>query len=69
MLRNGCKNSSIIAAIGPCIKQNSYNVKEDFKKSLSKKIKIIKYFLKLKKMSFISICLILLNLNLNQTKL
>ncbi len=37
MLKNGCKKNQITAAIGPCIKQKSYNVKDDFKKKFIKK--------------------------------
>ena len=36
MLKNKSKPENIIAAIGPCISQNSYNVKEDFKKKFIK---------------------------------
>ena len=39
MLTKGCKEKNIIAAIGPCISQFSYNVKEDFKKKFLKKDK------------------------------
>ena len=54
MIKKGCKRNSITAAIGPCIKQDNYNVKEDFKKKFIrqdknneiffKKIKKIIYF-------------------------
>ena len=45
MLKNGCKKNQITAAIGPCIKQNSYNVKEDFQKKFIKKdIRYAKFF-------------------------
>ena len=37
MKKKGCNNNHIIAAIGPCIGQNSYNVKKDFKKKFVKK--------------------------------
>ena len=69
MLSKGCKNNSIIAAIGPCIRQGNYNVREDFKKKFIKKDKRNKFFLKRKKIHFILIYLNLLNLNLNQIKL
>ena len=46
MLKLGSKQNNIIAAIGPCIKQNSYNVKEDLKKNLLKRIKKTKFFSK-----------------------
>ena len=36
MIKIGCKKENIIAAIGPCIQQKSYNVKEDFKKKFIK---------------------------------
>ena len=49
MLRKGCKKNSIIAAIGPCIRQRSYNVREDFKKKFIKKDKRNKIFFKKKK--------------------
>ncbi len=40
MIIKGCEKKSIIAAIGPCIKQESYNVKKDFmNKFLKKNIK------------------------------
>ena len=44
MLKNGCKKNHITAAIGPCIKQNNYNVKNDFKKKFIKKNKKNKIF-------------------------
>ena len=49
MLKKGCKENHIIAAIGPCIKQDSYNVKEDFLKKFIKKDKKNKIFFKRKK--------------------
>ncbi len=49
MLKKGCKRDNLIAAIGPCIKQNSYNVKEDFKQKFIKKDKNNKIFFKRKK--------------------
>ena len=49
MIKQGCKESSIMAAIGPCISQKSYNVKEDFKKKFIKKDKKNKIFFKKKK--------------------
>ena len=49
MVKQGCKESSIIAAIGPCISQKSYNVKEDFRKKFIKKDKKNKIFFKSKK--------------------
>ncbi len=44
MLKNGCKKNQIIAAIGPCINQKSYNVREDFQKKFIKKDKKYKFF-------------------------
>jgi hypothetical protein len=49
MLSKGCKSNSIIAAIGPCIRQGNYNVREDFKKKFIKKDKRNKIFFKKKK--------------------
>ena len=49
MLNKGCKSSSIYAAIGPCIQQNSYNVDNDFKIKFIKKYKSSKIFFKEKK--------------------
>ena len=49
MLKKGCKKDSITAAIGPCIKQNNYNVREDFKKRFIKKDKKNIIFFKKKK--------------------
>ena len=49
MLKKGCKKKTITAVIGPCIKQNSYNVGEDFKKKFVKKDKKNKIFFKKKK--------------------
>jgi len=49
MLSKGCKTKDIIAAIGPCIQQKSYNVKEDFEKRFIKKDKKNKIFFKKKK--------------------
>ena len=48
MLKNKSKPENIIVAIGPCISQNSYNVKEDFKKKFIKKNKKNKMFFKIK---------------------
>jgi len=49
MLKKGCKKNYITAAIGPCIKQRSYNVKDDFKKKFIKKDKKSKDFFRLEK--------------------
>ena len=45
----GSEAKSITAAIGPCIKKKSYNVKEDFKKRFIKKDKKNKKFFTTKK--------------------
>ena len=39
MLKKGCKKNDITVAIGPCIKQKSYNVREDFQRKFIKKNK------------------------------
>ena len=53
MLKKGCQKNSITAAIGPCIRQNSYNVREDFrKKFLKKNIKNKIFFKERKKTIF-----------------
>ena len=44
MFKKGCKKKNIIAAIGPSIGHNNYNVKEDFKKKFLKKDKKNKIF-------------------------
>ena len=49
MLKKGCNKNSITAVIGPCIRQNSYNVGEDFKKKFIKKDQKNKIFFKNKK--------------------
>ena len=49
MLTKGCEKDSIIAAIGPSIKQNSYNVRLDFMKKFIKKDKNNRFFFKKKK--------------------
>ena len=49
MLNKGCNKKYITAAIGPCIKQNSYNVRGDFKEKFIKKDKENKKFFKNKK--------------------
>ena len=46
MLKIGCKRTSITVAIGPCISQKNYEVKEDFKKKFLKKDKKNKIFFK-----------------------
>ena len=49
MLKKGCKKNNIIAAIGPCIGQANYNVKEDFKRKFIKKNKKNKIFFRVRK--------------------
>ena len=48
MIKKGCKTKNIIAAIGPCISQTNYNVKEDFQKKFIKKDKKNKNFFKIR---------------------
>jgi len=49
MVKQGCKKDSIIAAVGPCIRQKNYNVKDEFRKKFIKKDKKNKIFFKKKK--------------------
>ncbi len=49
MIKKGCKKDSITVAIGPCIGQKSYNVKEDFRKKFIKKNVKNKIFFKKRK--------------------
>ena len=49
MIKKGCKRKNIIAAIGPCIAQSSYEVKEDFKKKFINKDVNNKFFFKVRK--------------------
>ena len=49
MIRKGCERKNIIAAIGPCISKNSYNVGKDFFRKFIKKNKKNKIFFKKKK--------------------
>ena len=49
MFVKGCSKDTIIAAVGPCIQQNSYKVKEDFKRKFIKKDKNNRIFFKKKK--------------------
>ena len=48
MLKKGCEKKSITAAIGPCIQQKSYNVREDFQRKFIRKDKNNKIFFKKK---------------------
>ena len=49
MLKKGCNAKNIYVAIGPCISQNNYNVKDDFLKKFVKKDKKNKIFFKKKR--------------------
>ncbi len=49
MLSKGCENNSITAAIGPCIRQESYNVGYDFRMKFIKKDKKNKIFFSYRK--------------------
>ena len=49
MIMKGCQKNCITAAIGPCIKQDNYNVKEKFKKKFIQKNRNNKIFFKNKK--------------------
>ena len=49
MVKKGCKKQDITVAIGPCIKQKSYNVGKDFQRKFVKKNKKNKIFFKKKK--------------------
>jgi copper oxidase (laccase) domain-containing protein len=56
MVKKGCKKINIGAAVGPCISQNNYNVKEDFEKKFIKKDKKNKIFFKrIKKKTYFSL--------------
>ena len=49
MVKKGCRKKNIIAAIGPCIQQKSYEIKKDFQKKFIKKDEKNKVFFKKKK--------------------
>ena len=49
MIRKGCNKDNLIGALGPCIKQDSYNVRKDFMNKFIKKDKKNKVFFKYKK--------------------
>ena len=49
MLKKGCKTKYMNVAVGPCIQQKSYIVKDDFKKKFIKKDKKNKIFFRIKK--------------------
>ena len=46
MVKKGCNKKNIIVALGPCIKQRNYNVKNNFKRKFIKKDKKNKIFFK-----------------------
>ena len=49
MIKKGCKRKNMIAVIGPCIAQKSYNVREDFRRKFLKKDKRNNVFFKKRK--------------------
>ena len=49
MIKKGCSKNNLIGALGPCIKQDSYNVRKDFMNKFIKKDKKNKVFFKYKK--------------------
>jgi len=56
MIKKGCSPYNITAAIGPCISNNNYQVKEDFiKKFIKKDKKNIIFFKKIKNKSYFNL--------------
>jgi len=49
MLKKGCQQKNIFAAIGPCIGKNNYNVRNDFKRKFLKNDKKNKIFFRNRK--------------------
>ena len=49
MIKKGCKRKNLYAAIGPCISQKNYNIKEDFLRKFIDKNKKNKIFFKKRK--------------------
>jgi hypothetical protein len=49
MMRKGCKPKNLVAVIGPCITQKSYEIQKDFKSKFVRKDKKNKLFFKRKK--------------------
>ena len=49
MIKKGCEKKNMIAVVGPCIAQKSYNVGEDFKRKFLNKDKRNKIFFKKRK--------------------
>ena len=69
MLKKGCDQKYISAAIGPSIKQKSYEVREDFKQNFQKNKKNKFFFTEIKMERFILIYLnYVKDFNLNLTK-
>ena len=56
MIKKGCSSKDIIAAIGPCISTNNYEIKEDFKKKfINKDKKNILFFKRIKKKNYFNL--------------
>jgi len=56
MIKKGCSSKDIIAAIGPCISTNNYEIKEDFKKKfINKDKKNILFFKRVKKKNYFNL--------------
>ena len=56
MIKKGCTSKDIIAAIGPCISANNYEIKEDFKKKfINKDKKNIIFFKRTKKKNYFNL--------------
>ena len=49
MVKKGCKEKNMIAAIGPCIGKTSYNVRENFRKKFLKQNRKNNIFFKSKR--------------------
>ena len=49
MIKKGCEKKNLLAVIGPCIAQKSYNVRKDFRGKFLKKDKRNKVFFKKRK--------------------
>jgi len=56
MIKKGCSSKDMIAAIGPCISTNNYEIKEDFKKKfINKDKKNILFFKRVKKKNYFNL--------------
>ena len=56
MIKKGCSTKSITAAIGPCISNKNYHVREDFiKKFIKKDKKNMIFFKKIKNKNYFSL--------------